>query len=257
MEIIDPRVPYKNINTIERIASVVGGGALAASGLRKGRAGVVRLIAGAAMIQRGVSGRCQVYRALGVRTAHSDATLPYELGVRARAAVTVQEPREKVFQFWRQFENLPRFMRHLILVESRDGVQSHWVAEGPGKTKVEWDAEILNEIPNELIAWRSLPGSDVTSAGSVRFGDAPGDRGTEIRVELQYSPPAGIVGAYVARLFGREPEQEIQADLGHLKQFLEGGELATIAGQPHGGIGENSRGNGTSGHGRVIEEVTA
>src|SRR2546423_15606848 len=113
-----------------------------------------------------------------MRTARKNgASLPYELGIRARAAITVNHPRESVFQFWRQLENLPRFMRHLISVEPRDERRSHWVAQGPAGRKVEWDAEIINEIPNELIAWKSLPGSDVDSAGSVRFKDAPGERG--------------------------------------------------------------------------------
>jgi uncharacterized membrane protein len=146
----------------------------------------------------------------------------------------VNESRPSLFEFWRNIENLPRFMRHLVSVEQRDPARSHWVAQGPGDRKVEWDAEIINEIEDALIAWKSLPGGDVDSAGSVRFADAPGARGTEIHVELQYNPPAGIVGAYVARLFGREPEQEIEADLGRLKQYLECGEVATTEGQPRG-----------------------
>jgi len=130
-------------------------------------------------------------------------------------------------------DNLPRFMRHLVSVDQLDYRRSRWVAQGPAGWRVTWDAEVINEIPNELLAWQSLAGSQVDSAGSVRFTEAPGGRGTEIRVELQYNPPAGIVGAYVARLFGREPEQEIEADLNRLKQFLECGEVATTDGQPH------------------------
>lgn len=234
MEVIHHNGSYRNVHTIERVASVLLGGALAATGLRKGRSGVVRMAAGAELIRRGVTGRCQVYEALGVRTAHSDATLPYELGVGARSAVTVKQPRERVYSFWRQVENLPHFMRHLISVVEREPGKTHWIAEGPGHRRVEWDAEVINETPGELIAWRSLPGSDVDSAGSVRFSDAPQGRGTEIRVELQYNPPAGVVGAYVARLFGREPEQEIEADLMRLKAYLECGEIATVEGQPQG-----------------------
>jgi uncharacterized membrane protein len=118
-------------------------------------------------------------------------------------------------------------MRHLLSVEQREGGRSHWVAEGPLNHKVEWDAEIINEIPDELLAWKSLPGSDVASAGSVQFKDAADGSGTDVHVELQYNPPAGQVGAYAARLFGREPEQEIQADLRRLKRYLESGEAAT------------------------------
>ena len=211
-------------------------------------------------MRRGFSGYCEVYNALGIRTAPSDATLPYELGVRARAAVTVNQPRQQVYQFWRQFENLPHFMRHLVSVEPTGQNRWHWEAKGPMEKTIGWDAEIINEIPNELIAWKSLEGSDVDSAGSVRFKDAPGNRGTEIRVELQYNPPAGAVGAYIARLFGREPEQEIVSDLARLKQFLESGEIATTEGQPHGEAGTTGVGRkepGRSKAGRKIEEAIA
>ena len=203
-------------------------------GLRRGRHGVVQAIAGGMMVRRGVTGKCEIYQALGVRTAPSDSVIPYELGVRARASITVQHPRQSVYKFWRQFGNLPRFMQHLVSVQVKDEIHSHWIAEGPAGARYEWDSEIINEIPGELLAWKSLPGSDLVSTGSVHFRDAPGDRGTEIRVELQYNPPAGAIGALVARLLGREPEQEIQSDLRRLKQFLEAGELATTDGQSHG-----------------------
>lgn len=238
-----------NVHPAERWASVLSGGALAVSGLSRGKSGVLRTVTGALMIQRGLSGHCLAYELFGVRTSPSEATIPYDLGIRARAAVTVAQPVDKVFAFWRQFDNLPRFMRHLISVEPLAGNRSRWTAAGPGGRKVTWDAEIINEIPGELIAWRSLPGSDVDSAGSVRFRNAPGNRGTEIRVELQYNPPAGIVGAYVARFFGREPEQEISADLARLKQFLESGEVATTEGQPQGGTPSDSA------IGKVLEEA--
>jgi uncharacterized membrane protein len=253
MQAIAPRSSYQNVHPMERLASVVGGGILAVSGMRKGLPGLLRLFAGAAMVERGLTGRCHVYRVFGVRTAPSDATIPYELGIRARAAVTVNEPRHKMFHFWRQSENLPTFMRHLLSVEQREGGRSHWVAEGPLNHKVEWEAEIINEIPEELIAWKSLPGSDVDSAGSVRFKDAPGGRGTEVHVELQYNPPAGLVGAYTARLFGREPEQEIEADLGRLKQYFESGEVATTKGQPRGSA--KSRRTGREESKSLLDEV--
>jgi uncharacterized membrane protein len=219
---------------MERWLSVTCGGILAIHGIRRGRGGLLQAISGAMMIRRGVTGKCEVYRALGLRTAPHDGALPYEQGIRARAAITIQRPRETVYQFWRQLENLPRFMQHLESVQPTEGNRSRWVAEGPAGRRYEWTAEIINEIPMELIAWKSLPGSDVDSAGSVHFKDAPGNRGTEIRVELQYNPPAGAIGALVARLFGREPEQEIRSDLRRLKQFLEAGEVATTEGQPKG-----------------------
>jgi len=191
------------------------------------------MAAGTALIGRGVTGRCQMYRAFGVRTAKSDAAVPYELGVRADASVVVKQSREEVYSFWRKLENLPRVMSHLVSVQSSDGARSHWVAKGPANKSIEWDAEIVNEIPNELIGWKSLPGSDVDSGGSVHFEDAPGG-GTDIRVELQYNPPAGMVGAYVARMLGREPEQEIQADLQRFKRIMEGGDLTSASERPQG-----------------------
>jgi uncharacterized membrane protein len=233
MQVISPAKQFTNVHPVERVISTVGGAALAATGIRRGARGIPATIAGLALAARGVTGRCNVYRAFGVRTAKSTAAIPYELGIRARAAVTVNAPRERVYDFWRQLDNLPRFMRHLVSVDQLDYRRSRWVAQGPAGWRVTWDAEVINEIPNELLAWQSLAGSQVDSAGSVRFTEAPGGRGTEIRVELQYNPPAGIVGAYVARLFGREPEQEIEADLNRLKQFLECGEVATTDGQPH------------------------
>jgi len=224
---------FQNLHPVERWASVIGGGLLAASGARKGKSGAARMLAGAALVGRGLSGRCHVYRAFGVRTAPSNAAVPYELGVRANASVVVQQSREEMFQFWRKLENLPRVMRHLVSVKTSGGKYSHWVAKGPADREIEWDAEIINEIPNELIGWKSMPGSDVDCAGSVQFSDAPGG-GSEIRVELQYNPPAGLVGAYVARLLGREPEQEMQEDLRRFKRIMEGGDLSPAADRPRG-----------------------
>ena len=114
-----------------------------------------------------------------------------------------------------------------------DNNRSHWVVDGPGGKKVEWDAEIYNEKPNELIAWRSLEGSDIVHAGSVRFTSL-GVRGTEVRVVLNYNAPGGKLSALVAKLFGREPGQMIADDLRRLKQLLETGEAATTEGQPSG-----------------------
>jgi uncharacterized membrane protein len=104
--------------------------------------------------------------------------------------------------------------------------RSHWVAIGPRGVRVEWDAELINEIEDKLIAWRSLPGSDVTTAGSVNFDPVRGGRETQVTVNLQYAPPAGTAGAWVATLFGREPSQTIREDLRRLKQVLEAGEIA-------------------------------
>ena len=146
----------------------------------------------------------------------------------------MNEPAGELFAMWRQLDRLPRFVEHLKEVRMLGDGRSHWVAEAPLGMSVEWDAEIANERDGELIAWRSLPGSDVITAGSVHFTPAPGNRGTEVRVALKYDPPAGKLGAAVARLFGASPQAQIREDLRRLQQFLETGEVPTTAGQPRG-----------------------
>jgi uncharacterized membrane protein len=138
---------------------------------------------------------------------------------------TINRSPEEVYRFWRNFENLPRFMSHLESVQVTDEKRSHWVARAPMGTSVEWDAEIIEDRPNYEISWRSLEGADVDNRGTVRFDRAPGDRGTEVRVEVEYHPPAGPIGAAVARLFGEAPEEQIKGDLRRLKQVLEIGEV--------------------------------
>jgi uncharacterized membrane protein len=132
---------------------------------------------------------------------------------------------EEVYGFWRDFANLPRFMRHLESVQVHDDGRSHWVAKAPAGRTVEWDAETTEDRPNELIAWRSLPGADVRNSGSVAFAPAPGGRGTEVRVTLEYDPPLGKLGSKIAMLFREEPGQQVYDDLRHFKQVMETGEI--------------------------------
>jgi uncharacterized membrane protein len=149
-------------------------------------------------------------------------------------SVTVNKSPEELYRFWRNFENLPRFMDHLESVRVEGEGRSHWVAKAPAGTTVEWDAEIYNEKENELIAWRSLEGADVDNAGSVRFeGDAEGSS-TIVRVSLKYDPPGGVIGATFAKLFGEEPSQQIEEDLRRFKQVMEAGEPPTTEGQSSG-----------------------
>jgi len=228
------------VNTPERVASVIAGGLLAAAGFKaRSRSGGAMVLAGTGLLCHGITGRSYIYQLLGIRTAPpgqgKHISVPYELGARAEAAVTINKPRAELYALWREFSNLPRFMRHLRAVQVI-GRKSHWVAEGPGRRPVEWDAEVVQEIPNELIGWRSLPGSEIQTAGSVRFRDAPGRRGCEVQVELQYNPPAGAVGALFAKLFGRDPATEIREDLDRLKEHLEAGEAPTTEGQPQGSV---------------------
>jgi len=141
-------------------------------------------------------------------------------------SITVNRPKEEVYRFWRNFENLPRFMRHLESAQATEGKRSHWVAKAPAGMKVEWDAEIVEDKPNELIAWRSLKGSDVDNSGYVYFRSAPAGRGTEIHAQVEYNPPGGALGAAIASFFGEEPGEQIKGDLYRFKQVMETGEVA-------------------------------
>lgn len=161
--------------------------------------------------------------------------------IRVELSVTINRSPEELYTFWRDFQNLPRFMRHLISVQISGDKRSHWVAKAPAGRTVEWDAEIINDKPNELIAWRSLEGAEVDNAGSVRFEKATGGRGTFVRVTLQYDPPGGTLGSMVAKLFGEEPKGQIQEDLGRFKQLMETGEIATTVGQSSARAEEDER----------------
>lgn len=168
------------------------------------------------------------------RTSRSSDPASAGGAIRARTAITVNRPPDQVYAFWRDLENLPGFMGHLESVQAGEDGRSHWVAEAPAGGTVEWDAEVVEEVPNRLVAWRSLPGADVSSSGSVRFAAAAGDRGTEVTVELEYRPPAGAAGAAVARLFGEDPVQQIRDDLRRFKQVMETGEVVRSEGTPEG-----------------------
>lgn len=145
--------------------------------------------------------------------------------VRVEEVTTINKPVHEVYQFWRRFENFPKFMRYIESVESLGERRSRWRATAPAGASVEWEAELLEDRPDEWIAWRSLPGSQIENSGSVRFSPAPGARGTEVRVQLQYSPPAGVLGRSIAWLFGQEPEQQVHYDLHRFKQLMETGEI--------------------------------
>jgi len=240
MEIIRHNYNTPNVGRVERGASIMAGSMLTYLGMKqKGWSGAGMALLGTAFLRRGITGFCYTYQALGIRTAapprNRNATIPYELGIRVDEAITINRPRAEVYAFWRDLENLAEFMEHVESVRMLPGsLKSHWVAKGPGNRRMEWDAEIINEKDGELIAWRSLEGSDVPNAGSVHFADAAGGRGTEVRVELQYNPPGGAIGAYFAKLFGGEPSTQIRNDLKRLKTRLEAGVVPTTAGQSVG-----------------------
>jgi len=231
----------QNVNSRERWVSVVVGSAVAAYGLsRRSIAGITLAGVGAGLVWRGASGFCAVYDALGLTTVPesghdtSNVSVPYGRGVRVEQTVTIGLPPEEIYTFFRNFENLPRFMSHLKSVTVIDGKRSHWMTKGPAGSDAEWDAEIINEIPNELIGWRSIEGSQVDNAGSVHFKAQPAGRGTDVKVVLRYDPPGGVLGAMTAKIFGEDPAHQVKEDLRAVKMLLETGEIASTTGQPNG-----------------------
>ncbi len=230
-----------NVGRTERIASGIAAAAVAAVALRRRRLRPLLLPLAGNLISRAITGRCPVNRALGRNSAREGrvsrvVSVPRGEGIKIEKSVLVNRPAQELYRFWRNFENLPRFMDHLESVTVVDENRSHWVAKAPAGTRVEWDATIHNEIEDQLIAWRSLPGADVDNAGSVHFTPSASGAATEVRVVLSYDPPAGKLGAAVAKLFGEEPAKQVEDDLRRFKQVVEAAEVAGNSKHPAGRI---------------------
>ena len=220
-----------NVGRGERIATLLGGAAIAWYGLSRGSVTGYTLAAiGGALAYRGLTGYCPMYQTLGISTdeSHPQGTIASGQGVQVDESITIMRSPEELYRFWRDFSNLPRVMQHLVSVEELGNGRSHWVAEGP-LGNVAWDAEIIKDEPNDMISWRSLEDSDVATTGSVHFRPAPGNRGTEVRVVLRYNPPAGRLGATVAWLTGSSAEQQVREDLQNFKRAFETGQLVHSA----------------------------
>jgi uncharacterized membrane protein len=157
-----------------------------------------------------------------------------EGATRVKRSISVNRPAEALYTYWRNFENLPGFMYHLESVRAFGPSRSHWVAKGPGDKRIEWDSEVTEDRPNELIAWHTLPGSDVEHGGTVSFEPRPGGRGTIVRVTIEYQPPGGMAGRALASLMNRAPEQQILDDLRRFKQIMETGEVLRSDVSPEG-----------------------
>lgn len=221
-----------NVDDVERWISGISGAALALYGLRRRSIGGTALAAlGAGLIYRSVTGRSALYGALDLRLVR---TTGGQQRIEVVKAMTINRSAEELYRFWRNFENLPKVMRHLESVTVFDDKRSHWIVKAPADRHIEWDAEIVNEKVNQLIAWQSCEGADIDHWGVVRFTPAPGGRGTEVTVELEYEPIAGSFSAMIAKLFGEEPAQQIEEDLWRFKQLMEAGEVPTTEGQPRG-----------------------
>lgn len=227
----------RNISNWERWASIAAGvGLFLLPRERRGATATAARLFGAGLVFRGATGHCPVYQKANINRGASDTrrALGGSAGVNVTHQVTINRPISEVYEFWHDLENLAGVMTHLESVQVTGHNRSHWKARGPGGTSVSWDAETINEVPNTLIAWRSLENADVVSAGSVNFREAPAGRGTEVRVSLQYSPPAGKLGAAIAWLFGGAAEQQIREDLRNLKRHLETSDLDRDVNGPSG-----------------------
>ena len=214
-----------NVAELERYGSILGGAVLAFYSLRRlGHAdGWAALALGGGLIYRGLSGHCGVYNAIGVNTSQRHAE-----GIQVQKSVMINRPAADLYAYWRRLENLPRFMQHLQSVTETSDTRSHWVARAPLGTTVAWDAEIVSEREGSHLAWRSVEGADVPNAGSVEFIEEPAGRGTRVKVRLEYHPPGGKVGAFVAKFFGEEPQMQVGGDLWRFKELMEAGELPRL-----------------------------
>jgi len=226
----------QNVGAVERFASATAGAAALTYGLRSRDDNThwLMLAMGGGLLYRAITGKCSCYAALGLSSADRDHAMLPTAPIHIEKSVTINRSPEEMYQFWRTLENLPRFMEHLVRVDKTGEKTSHWTARSPLGGVVEWDAEITEDIPNQRIVWRAQENTDIQHGGYVEFQPASQGQGTEIKVRLQYKAPGGQAGALLAKLYGEEPGQQVASDLRRLKQLLETGEIATVAGQPSG-----------------------
>ena len=224
----------RNVGAIERWISIGLGGLLLLGAVR--RRDILGAVAGAGaavLLYRGVTGYCPAYGALGIDTLderggyyNPSASVPYGTGVRVESSIAVARPAQELYDFWRRLDTLPQFMEHVEEVTTLTDRRSRWRVRAPVGSRVTWEAEIINDVPGQLIAWRSLPGSAIHHAGSVHFDRRDGI--TEVRVVLEYAPPARYVGASMARILGDDPQRAVAEDLRRFKAIVERGEPANL-----------------------------
>ncbi len=221
---------HKNVGYEERIFSALLGGGLVLHSLR-GRSSVMgglTALMGIALLNRAASGYCPAYHAMGINARdRSDTSLlgrpkvHTDRAIKMKQSITIQRPARDLYRYWRQVENLPKVMSHIRSVVAINEHQSHWIVETlPHTREIEWDAEIINEVDNERIGWRTMKGAVVEHAGSVVF-EATGETTTKVTVTLQYDPPGGPLGAALASLFGQDAGKTIEEDLARFKEMME------------------------------------
>lgn len=232
----------KNVGDTERVVSTLAGGSLIAYGIkRKDWLGALFGLVGGGLALRGATGHCQVYDALDFDTNRKSllekgkvkAKDWFEQKVEVVKSVTINKSAEELYGFWRNFENLPKFMKHLESVRVLDDKKSSWTAKAPLGYEAHWGAVITEDIENELIAWRSVENSEIPNSGRVEFLPTV-DRGTVVKVTVRYAPPAGKVGALAAYFLTEEPDTQIAEDLRRFKSLMETGLIMHVEGQPSG-----------------------
>jgi uncharacterized membrane protein len=219
---------------LERWAGVAAATAVMAFGLsRRSMPGVVLAAAAAPLAYRSLTGEWPGFTN-GVAHADTRVALSGSRGIHVRESVRLEVPLDEAYTYWRRLENLPRFMAHLESVTDLGKGRSRWVATGPAGASVTWDAEIINEIENKVIGWRSIAGSEIATAGAVRFSTARQGRSTQVSVHMQYAAPGGRAGRLLALALGRDPAHMVREDLRRFKRLLEAGEI------PRATRGENA-----------------
>jgi uncharacterized membrane protein len=230
----------RNVGDIERLVSVLGGSALAAWGVeRRDLPGTALALLGAALIHRGATGHCYVYDAMGVTTDAGApgfvpraepapgpaATVRASKSVKVERSIAVSRPPAALYALWRDPANVARFMDHVESVEPIDDRHARWTMRGPAGRMITWVAEVIVDVPDARIAWKSEEGSEVPNAGSVHFDPLPGGRGTEVRLVMDYEPPAGLIGNGLAKLLGADPDHMVRESLRRFKALAEAGEI--------------------------------
>lgn len=231
-----------NVGAPERLVSAAAGGALLVYGVKQGGVGGTLLsVLGGAMLYRGATGHCHLYDAAGIDTANLEERArksPYLRGflsgrIHLIKSVTINRPVSELYEFWKNFENFPQFMKHVKSITKTGDNTWHWEAKGPWGMTVGWDASITSDIENQRIGWQSLEGSDTPNSGVVAFTPKVG-RGTKVTVTMTYEAPGGKLSEWAAWALGEEPSLQVADDLRRLKMLMETGEIITIEGQPSG-----------------------
>ena len=208
-----------NVGSDERMLTLLAGAALLGYAWRSNSKGLGAASVG--LLLRGVTGYCPAYGAMGINNADTKRALSGERGVHIRESITINAPAEDIYRFWRQLDRLPEVMPHLAKIEQLDTKRSRWTAKAFDAVPVTWEAEIINELPFELISWQTLPGQAIQTAGSVTFKPSESGSGTDVHVHLQYAAPGGKAANWLAGLAGQNPAKYTQEALQALKQKLE------------------------------------